>query len=430
MSQLTIVLLVTLFMMVMFIWHKVPFGVTTMLCCLLLAMTGVVELNKAFTGFGNKTVVLIAPILALSSVLTKTALVGKISGLLNGLKGKGGILLILAFYGVAAIFSQFVPSTAALAILVVFLTTLDNSGEITAHRLILPLLGVMVAWKFRLPVGLGATTFATLNGFYEGIVNNPDYMLTLLDPFKFAIIPMIVLTLYCVFCWKLMPKDETVGAGVDTSKLKKAREVELLPEGKQKIVYAVFVAVMLCLIFNKVTGQFMYLAPAAGVIILIFAGCITAQEAAKDMTVDMIWMLAGVLIVADAIGSSGAADVIGNFILKIIGENPSALKVNLIFSAATVIMTTFISNMGTQSVLIPIAASVALAAGWDPRGLVLIIGTANYFAVAFPSGSGECAVAFAAGEYNPGKVLKFTLPYMILAILSCTVSATLLYPLA
>ena len=205
--------------------------------------------------------------------------------------------------------------------------------------------------------------------------------------------------------------------------------MELLPEGKQKIVYAVFVAVMLCLIFNKVTGQFMYLAPAAGVIILIFAGCITAQEAAKDMTVDMIWMLAGVLIVADAIGSSGAADVIGNFILKIIGENPSALKVNFIFAAATVIMTTFISNMGTQSVLIPIAASVALAAGWDPRGLVLIIGTANYFAVAFPSGSGECAVAFAAGEYNPGKVLKFTLPYMILAILSCTISATLLYPI-
>ena len=75
MSQLTIVLLVTLFMMIMFIWHKVPFGVTTMLCCLILAAAGVVELNKAFTGFGNKTVVLIAPTLALSAALTKTELV-------------------------------------------------------------------------------------------------------------------------------------------------------------------------------------------------------------------------------------------------------------------------------------------------------------------------------------------------------------------
>ena len=397
MSHLTIVLLVTLFMMVMFIWHKVPFGVTAMTCCLILAATGVVDLKSAFIGFGNKTVVLIAPILALSSVLTKTALVDKISGTLNMVQGKSGMMLIIAFYAVAALFSQFVPSTAALAILVVFLTTLNKSGEITANRLLLPLLGVMVAWKFRLPIGLGATTFATLNGFYEGIVGegNPQYMISLLDP----------------------------------TKLKKGAVVEKLPQSKQMIVYIVFTVVMLCLIFNQITKNWMYLAPAAGVIILIFTGCIDAKDASKDMTQDMIWMLAGVLIVADAIGSSGAGEVIGQFILNIIGQNPSQFKVMLIFSAATVIMTTFISNMGTQSVLIPIAASVALAAGWDPRGLVLIIGTANYFAVGFPSGSGECAVAFAAGEYNPAKVLKFTLPYMILAILSCAVSATLFYPL-
>lgn len=428
MSQLTIVLLVTLFMMVMFVWHKVPFGVTTMTCCLILAATGVVELKSAFVGFGNKTVVLIAPTLALSAVLSKTELVDKISKTLNMVQGKSGIMLIIAFYAVAALFSQFVPSTAALAILVVFLTTLNNTGEITANRLILPLLGVMVAWKFRLPIGLGATTFATLNGFYEGIIGegHPEYMISLLDPFKFAIIPIVVLTLYCIFAWKLMPKDNAV----DTTKLKKGKEAEKLPKSQQMIVYVVFAAVMLCLIFNQITGNFMYLAPAAGVIILIFTGCMDAKEASKEMTCDMIWMLAGVLVVADAIGASGAGEVIGQFILNLIGQNPSQFKVMMIFSAATVIMTTFISNMGTQSVLIPIAASVALAAGWDPRGLVLIIGTANYFAVGFPSGSGECAVAFAAGEYNPGKVLKFTLPYMILAILSCAVSATLLYPLA
>jgi len=428
MSNLTIVLLVTAFMMVMFIWHKVPFGVTTMTCCLILAATHVVELNEAFIGFGNKTVVLIAPTLALSAVLAKTELIGRISNVLNALKGKKGILLILAFYAVAALFSQFIPSTAALAILVIFLSTLDNTGDITANRLILPLLGVMVAWKFRVPIGLGATTFATLNGFYEGIVDSaahPEYMVTMLEPMKFAIIPIIVLTAYCIFGWKLMPND----TNVDMTKLKKGKEAELLPRNKQIIVYVVFAAVMFCMIFNKITGDWLYLAPAAGVIVLVFTGCISGKDAAKEMTPDMIWMLAGVLTVSNAIGASGAADVIGNSILKLIGENPSSFKVMLIFSLVTVVMTTFISNMGTQSVLIPIAASVAMAAGWNPKGLILIIGTANYFAVGFPSGSGECAVAFAAGEYNPGKVLKFTLPYMLLAILSCAVSAQLFFPL-
>ena len=147
------------------------------------------------------------------------------------------------------------------------------------------------------------------------------------------------------------------------------------------------------------------------------------------MTADMVWMLAGVLVVADALGKSGAGNVIGDMILSLLGENPSSMMVMLIFAAATVIMTTFLSNMATQTVLIPIAASVCLAGGWDPRGIVLIIGTANMFAVGFPSGSGECAVCFAAGGYNPLKVLKFTLPYMILAIVSCAVAAQVMYPL-
>lgn len=46
--EMYIVLAITLFMMVMFIWNKVPFGVTTMTCCLLLAMFGIVDIPKAF----------------------------------------------------------------------------------------------------------------------------------------------------------------------------------------------------------------------------------------------------------------------------------------------------------------------------------------------------------------------------------------------
>lgn len=52
--KMYIVLAVTLFMMVMFIWHKVPFGVTTMTCSSVLAAAGIVDLESAFSGFGNK----------------------------------------------------------------------------------------------------------------------------------------------------------------------------------------------------------------------------------------------------------------------------------------------------------------------------------------------------------------------------------------
>ncbi len=423
--EMYIVLAVTLFMMVMFIWHKFPFGVTAMTCCAVLAATGVIGLQDAFNGFGNKIVVLIAPMLALSAVLTKTSLVARISTMMNAMKGKRGILLILMFYLIGAIFAQFIPSTAVITIMVVFLMTLGNTGDITAKRLLLPLLGILCAWKFRFPIGMGAATFATLNGLYEGIYPEPQYALTMMDPFIYAIPSMIVLTLYCVFAWKLMPKEE----GLNEKALKEAKKTETLSHGQEMYVYAVFIIVMVLMILNKWTGNLLYLAPAFGVLALIYGKVLRVDEAVKAMTSDMVWMIAGVLVVADALGKSGAGDAIGTLVLDLLGGHPSSMMVMLVFSAATVIMTTFLSNMATQTVLIPIAASVALAGGWDPRGVVLIIGTANMFALGFPSGSGEAAVAFAAGGYNPVKVLKFTVPYMILAIISSAVTAQIMYPL-
>lgn len=424
--EMYIVLAVTLFMMVMFVWHKVPFGVTTMTCCIVLAATGVLNLQAAFSGFGNKIIVLIAPMLALSAALTKTSLVARIGEMMENMKGKSGMALVLMFYVVGAIFAQFIPSTAVISIMVVFLMTLGNTGDVTAKRLLLPLLGVLCAWKFRFPIGLGAATFATINGYYEGIIPDAQYALKMMDPFLYAIPSMIVLGLYCVFGWKLMPKEE---GGVDKSALKESKKAAPLSHGQEVYIYTVFVIVMVLMILNQWTGNLLYLAPGMGVLALLYGKVMKPEEAVKAMTTDMIWMIAGVLVVADALGSSGAGNAIGSLVLGILGENPSSMMVMFVFSAATIIMTTFLSNTATQAVLIPIAASISLAGGWDPRGVVLIIGTANMFAVGFPSGSGEAAVAFAAGGYNPVKVLRFTIPYMILAIITCALTAQFMYPL-
>ena len=421
--DLYITLAVTIGMMAMFIWGKYAYGLITMTCCVILAATGVLPLSGAFSGFCNQIVVLIAPTLALSEALKRTSLIGSFGTLLDRMKGTHGTLLILAFYAVGIIMAQFIPTTGAIAILIVFLATLGNTGDITTKRVMMPLLGVMVAWKFRTPIGLGATTFAMVNGF-AGDILAPEFQLQLLDPFLYAIVPSLCLTIYCIFCWKLMPKDDSA---IDESKLKKQAQVELLPMNKQYIVYGVFVVVVALMLFNILNLR--YLAPAIGVIILIFTGCLKVPEAVKPMTSDMIWMIAGVLAVADALSKSGASELIGSVLQSGLEHVTNPYIICLIFSAVTVIMTTFLSNTATQAVLIPIAASICATAGWDPRGLLLIIGTCNYFAIAFPSGSGEAAVTFAAAGYNPVKILKFTGIYCVIAIISCGLMAQIMYPL-
>ena len=86
------------------------------------------------------------------------------------------------------------------------------------------------------------------------------------------------------------------------------------------------------------------------------------------------------------------------------------------------------SNTGTAAVLTPIAASLSMVAGMDPRGIVLIINIASIMAIAFPSGSSECALAFAIGQHEPGKLLKYTIPYLLIAIVTLVISANMFFP--
>lgn len=422
--QIYIVLGVTLFMMVMFVWQKFPFGVTTMTCVVMLALTGVIDVETAFGGFGDEIIILVAPMMVLGAMLGKTSLVSRIRFSLHKMQGKQGSLLVMVLFFFTAVLVQFIPATAALAIMVVFVTQIPSDGEVTPSRVILPMLGVASVYKVRMPIGSGATLFALINAMYAGIITDTRYHLTMMEPIVFCLIPMIMVSAFCIFGWRLMPKNE--GSVSATAVEGRIKESSMDPK-KEKIVYAVFVAVMIVLITDFLGIR--YLAPAIGVLVLLYSKVLNAREASQLMTSDMIWMMAGVLVVADALGISGTSELIGNWLLNVIGENPSSFSVMLLFSAVTIIMTNFLSNVGTQAVLVPIAASLALAGGWDPRGLVLIAGIANMADVALPSGSGEAAVAFAAGGYNPARVLKFTIPYMAVSILAYAISAQLLYPL-
>ena len=61
--ELYIVLAIMAFMIFGFILNKWPFGVTTMVCCVLLALSGVFTIPQAFSGLSNKTTIMIAGML-------------------------------------------------------------------------------------------------------------------------------------------------------------------------------------------------------------------------------------------------------------------------------------------------------------------------------------------------------------------------------
>lgn len=421
--QMYIVLGLLVFMIAMFFTHKVPYGVTTMTCCVMLALTGVFDISTAFSGLANKTTILIACMFTVAYAFGKTSLINKVRNSMERIKGKSGLGFIVFLFLVTIVLSQLMGRTAIVSIVALFLVSLDDKDEICASRMIFAAFAVMAAWSLKFPVGLGATMSPTANAYYEGIISNPALMLLPGDFIKVSFIPATALTIYALFAWKSIPRH-----AVNTSDVKEVKETAAISRRDEMIINIVFIGVLLGFIFGAKIGSLMYVIPAAGVLVLLYTKTLTAKETVDSLTGDMVWMIAGVLVMSDAIGRSGVGDMIGNGLLVLLGDKPSGIFVLFVFAVTAIVMTTFMSNTGTAAVLTPIVASLSMVAGMDPRGIVLIINIASIMAIAFPSGSAECALAFAIGQHEPGKLLKFTLPYLLIAVVTLVISASIFFP--
>lgn len=257
-------------------------------------------------------------------------------------------------------------------------------------------------------------------------ISHQEYLLGIFDVLKAGILPSIALTIYCLFAWKLIPRTK-----IDVNALGSAGG----PKGEQKfsrktdiIVVAALLIIVVGLMLNGQLGNYSYLIPAACVLILIYTKVVSVKEAVGAMTSDTVWMAAGIMVVSSALTNSGAADVLDQGLLGILGDNPSGLYVSFVFSIVSVILTTFLNNTAVMMAFTPIAASVALAGGMNPRSVVLVVFMSSTLGLAFPTASNMASMAFAVCHHNPLKTAKFCIPFLLIGVITVTLSSNFFFP--
>lgn len=429
--NLIITLLVMVFMIVSFVIQKWSYGLTAMTCVVVLTLAGVIDVQTAFSGFSNTTTILIATMIVIAGQLSRTSLISRIRSLMTKAQDKGGILLILLICAFTALLTQLMGMTAVMAIMLLFVQTLkdDDASGISQSKMIFLCATMICTWFGRFPVGMGAALPLTTNAYYEGLVGgDSSQLLGIFDFMKVGLLPSIIGTIYCLFAWRLVPKQELRTDAIDLGAAGKQGGRAAMPQTHEMIVYLGFLVTLVSFFFSNRLGSYVYLIPAVIVIVFIFSGVMTSREAIAGLTGDMIWMVAGVLVFSTALSQSGAGEYIGNLVLKLLGSNPSGLTVTIVFTAVAMVMTTFMSNNGTVAILTPIAASTAVAGGMDPRAVVSLVSMASCLAIAFPTGCSAATIAFAVGGFNPIKMLKFTLPYNIIMMISLIISANIFFP--
>lgn len=108
MSPTTITLIFLAFAVVMFVTEKIPLGVTSMIVCIGLVITGVLNVNDAFSGFINSNVILFVAMFIVGGALFETGMANEIGSLVTKFakSERGLIVAIMVIVGVMSGFLQ------------------------------------------------------------------------------------------------------------------------------------------------------------------------------------------------------------------------------------------------------------------------------------------------------------------------------------
>ena len=125
MSPATITLLFLLFAIVMFVWEKIPLGVTSMIICVGLVVTGVLDWKTAFAGFIDSNVILFVAMFIVGGALFETGMANKIGGVVTHF-AKTERQLIIAIMIIVGLMSGVLSNTGTAAVLIPVLSWLTQ----------------------------------------------------------------------------------------------------------------------------------------------------------------------------------------------------------------------------------------------------------------------------------------------------------------
>ena len=416
MSATTITLLFLLFAVIMFVLEKIPLGVTSMIVCIGLVVTGVLDIKTAFAGFIDSNVILFVAMFIVGGALFETGMANKIGGIVTKF-AKTERMLIVAIMVIVGFMSGVLSNTGTAAVLIPVVIGIAARSGYKRSRLLMPLV-FAAAMGGNLSL-IGAPGNLIAQSALEEI--NMEFGF-----FEYAIVGLPILIIgilfYATIGYRLLPDHDVTGeSGFDT-----AKDFSDVPAWKQWLSLIVLVLTLLAMIFEKKIGIKLSISGCIGALILILTGVISEKEALKSIDLKTIFLFGGTLSLASALAETGAGETIANAVIGALGSYPSPYILTFVVFILCCVMTNFMSNTATTALMVPICLSIAEGMGADPRAVLMACVIGGSCAYATPIGMPANTMVVGAGGYRFMDYVKAGFPLIIIA----TIISMIILPIA
>ncbi len=385
-----------------FITELVPLAITALAGAITLGLLGVIPVNTVFSGLSNSTVVLFAAMFVIGASMFHTGLAQKMGQAVVRIAGSSENGLLAGVMIAAAALSSVTSNTGTTACLIPVILGICQAAKIPASRQMMPL---------AFAAGLGG--IITLVGTPPNIIAAGALKAAGLRPFGFFEfawigIPLTVAGLiYMLTIGKrLLPKEQISAEGVkiDEEAAAEAKAGVSDPK-KQWITGLVLVAVVVVMALDLKQVP-LEVAAGIGALVLVVSGCLSEKQAYRGIDWVTIFLFAGMMPIATAMDKSGAGKMIADWVVGLLGGNPSPMMVTSALFLLSAGLTQFMSNTACTALLAPIGISIAQGLGASPHAVLMAIAVAASCAFSTPVGTPPNTLVLGPGGYKFNDYVK------------------------
>lgn len=418
MSQITITLLFLLFAIVMFMWEKIPLGLTSMIVCVGLVVTGVLEWQTAFAGFIDSNVILFVAMFIVGGALFETGMANKIGGIVTHF-AKTERQLIVAIMVIVGVMSGFLSNTGTAAILIPVVIGIAAKSGYSRSRLLMPLV-FAAAMGGNLTL-IGAPGNMIAQSGMEGIGLKFGFF----DYAKVGVPILIVGIIYFAFIgYKFLPNKE----GSDEGIFDESKDFSHVPKWKQYLSLVILLLTLVGMIFEEQLGIKLCVIGCMGALALMITGVISEKDALASIDLKTIFLFGGTLSLAAALEQTGAGELIAEKVIGMLGDNPSPYVLTFVIFMLCCVMTNFMSNTATTALMVPIGISIAQGMGADPSAVLMACVIGGSCAYATPIGMPANTMVVTAGGYTFKDYAKAGVPMILVVTVVSMILLPIFYP--
>jgi len=391
----TITLIIVGVMMISYLSGILPIAVTAILACLACAVFGVIPYNTAFSGFGNDLLFLIIGMLVVGATLFETGVAQVIGKRIISMVGTNERVFIVAIILVSTLISLFMSNTATASIILpITASAVAASGGKLKKKNTFMMMGIAVC------AGGGLTLIgSTPQLIAQGILQEGGYdTATFFEYSRIGIPVLILIVVYYLTLGNLLQKkvfnfpeiednnqsssDTAVGEGSKISPFKMCLSVGIL---------------IFCIVGFITEIWSMGVVAMIGAVLCVATGCISQKKALEKMDWTTIIVIGCSFGISSALDQSGAGRLVAQGMISLLGERISPWLLCSMLALISTLLTNFMSSTATASLLIPIAALMAVELDYNVKSVVMVVAIAANIGYATPISTPAITMTLSGG---------------------------------